>query len=325
MNDTEVAAWRGAVRRGDLPDDLVELLRNVAVRMVRQRLLPPSFAPYGQWNEEAAEEIFASWYADRLVGGDQLLALLDRASSLAGLRGLAQRSLRQHLLNAADRSQARNLFGRVVHLLRTSPMFTVAVSATRAAETWFALSPPRGAGADTRLWSDPDRLLIAHGWATGDLPIIRYRANAEKLSPVVNAAELERFVEDLMYRTQAALTPTLLMVALSARLDLGALPTEDIDESPQLATAAPAPDVQVALADTARAILADLTPRQREVLRLGDAKVASVAEALRCSVGTVMNERRRIGVAVSRLSEDDYERDALLNIAADLLYPTDNG
>jgi hypothetical protein len=293
--------------------------------MARRRLLPPSFAPYGQWDDEAAEEIFASWYADRLVGAGQLLALLDRASSLARLRGLAERSLRQHLLNAADRSQARNLFARVIQLLRASPIFTVAQPASRTADTWFALSPPRGAGSDAPAWSDPDRLLIAHGWALGDLAIIRYRANAEKLAPVLNAAELEGFAEGLMARTQSALTPSLIMLALSARLDLGAPSTEDIDESQQLASAAPAPDIQVTLTDTARAILADLTPRQREVLRLGEAKVASVAEALRCSVGTVMNERRRIGAAVSRLSEDDYERDALLNIAADLLYPTDNG
>lgn len=325
MNDRQVGVWRSAVRRGELPEELVELLRGVAMRMARRRLLPPSFAPYGQWDDEAAEEIFASWYAARLIGAGQVLALLDRASSLAGLRALAERSLRQHLLNTADRSQARNLFGRVVQLLRNRPIFTVAVPSTRVAETWFALSPPRGAGAGAPVWSDPDRLLIAHGWALGDLAIIRYRANAEKLAPVLNTPELEGFMAGLMTRTQAALTPSLIMLALSARLDLDTLSTEDIDESPRLATGTPAPDVQVALTDAARAVLAGLTPRQCEVLRLGDAKVASVAEALGCSVGTVMNERRRIGAAVSRLSEDEYERDVLLNIAADLLYPTDNG
>jgi hypothetical protein len=324
MSEIGVAGWRRAVRRGDLPSDLVELLRDVALRMSRRRALPPSFAPYGQWDDEAAEEIFAAWYADRLVGAGQLLALLDRSSSEAGLRGLAERSLRQHLLNAADRSQARNLYTRVVGLLRDSPEFGLVQDAFRAADTWYFIAPAAGIDAATPLWSAPDRLLVAHAWALGDLTIIRYRPTAAKLSPVLDGPELERFIVGLMARTQTALTPSLVMVALSARLDLGAPQLHDVDEAPTLASPTRGPDAEVRMAEAARAIVAGLTPRQRAVLRRADDAVATVAAALGCSVGTVMNERRRIGAAVSRVSEDEDDRGVLLNMSADLLYLPDD-
>ena len=325
MNDSAVAGWRRAVRRGELPSDLVSLLRGVALRMCRRRLLPPNFAPYGQWDDEAGEEIFAAWYADRLVGAGQLLALLDRSSSEAALRALAERSLRQHLLNRADRSQTRNLFGRVVAVLREQPAFVLVHAASRPADTWYGLRPHADvADAEVPLWSGPERLLVAHGWALGDLAIIRYRANAAKLSPVLDASELERFITGLMSRAKTALTPALIMTVLSARLDLGAPQTHDLEGEPALASASPAPEDEVAMADTARAIVADLTARQRDVLRRADDTVVSIAEALHCSVGTIINERRRIAAAVSRLSEDEAERAVLLNMAADLLYPVDD-
>ncbi|HEX4033584.1 MAG TPA: hypothetical protein VHX66_03990 [Solirubrobacteraceae bacterium] len=325
MNDSAVAGWRQAVRRGELPSDLVSLLRNVALRMCRRRVLPPSFAPYGQWDDEAGEEIFAAWYADRLVSPGQLLALLDRSSSEAALRALAERSLRQHLLNRADRSQTRNLFGRVVAVLRERPAFVLVHAASRPANTWYGLRPPAGRDdADVPLWSGPERLLVAHGWALGDLAIIRYRASAAKLSPVLDSGELERFITGLMSRTNTALTAAQIMTVLAARLDLGAPQTHDLEAEPIPASASRAPEDAVALADTARAIVDGLTSRQREVLRRADDTVASIAKALRCSVGTIVNERRRIAVAVSRLSEDEDERGVLLNMAADLLYPLDD-
>lgn len=320
MTAARVDGWRRAVRAGELPEDLLSFLQDVARGLVRRRALPPSFAPYGRWDDEAADEIFASWYADRLIESRQLLALLDRSSSDAGLRGLAQRSLRHHLLNAADRSQARNLFARVLELLSESPDYVVVQRASRAADTWFALVSPRGAGAGSSLWSESERQLSAHAWALGPLTVIRYRADAAKLSPVLDAAELERFVTGLMVRTQRALTPRLIMDALSQRLEIRGAEVRQLDSVPEIASARRGAAAQVELTDTARAIVASLSPRQRHVLRLGDDPVAVVAEALGCSVGTVMNERRRIGEAVTRMSGDDDERDALLNIASDLLY-----
>jgi hypothetical protein len=320
MSDVDLVRWRRALRHGELPSDLVALLHDAARRMSRRRVLPPSFSPYGHWNDEAADELFAAWYSDRLLGTGQLLALLDHASSVAGLRALAQRSLRQHVLNAADRSQARNLFGRVVASLRDSPSFQLVSAAARPAQAWYAAA----ACADVPLWSGPERLLVAHGWAVGDIAIIRYRAGAAKLSPLLDAAELERFILELMQRVQAALTPTLIMSVLAARLDLGAPEVGDLDDAPELVDAGRGPDVDAGLKETARSILTGFTDRQREVLARSEDPVASIAAALHCSVGTVVNERRRIAAAVARLTEDETEAGLVLNIVADLLYLTND-
>src|SRR5205823_2225247 len=104
LTDERLRELRALVRAGETPDDLVEELRQVARRLVRLRLLPPVFAPYGIWNPEAAEEIFADWYAERLLARGHLKLLVDRARNGRGFRKLAELSLRQHLYNQSARS-----------------------------------------------------------------------------------------------------------------------------------------------------------------------------------------------------------------------------
>jgi hypothetical protein len=319
--DPTLRAIRHRVRAGDTPPELVDELRAVVRRLARSRRLPPGFAPYGQWNDEAAEEVFASWYADRLVAEGRLLALLDRAPDISALRRLAERSLRQHLLNAHDRSQARNLFARLVTLLASDPeTYRVVQEASRPQHRWYALATE----AKAEPWSGPERILIAHAWALGDFTIIRYRAGAAKLSPVLDATELQRFVNGLLERTASALTPALIAQTLAARFGLGEIEFVPIDDVMPPATTR-GPEAEVLLRDTADMVLLELTPRQVAVLKRSGDKVADIAAAVGCSVGTVVNEQRRIAMLVERVSGDDAERDSLLNLVADLLYVTGDG
>lgn len=319
MSDNiSLRSLRRRVRGGETPRELVEELQSVARRLARSRRLPPSFAPYGQWDDEAADETFASWYVERLVGEGQLLALLDQAADLHALRRLAARSLRQHLLNALDRSQARNLYARVLALLQQKQpeRFQLVVSAARPQDRWYALTRSDA----TKPWGRPERELLAHGWALGDFVVIRYRADAAKLSPVLDAHELERFVVGLLERSGAALTPTLIMRTLSARFALGDVEFQTIDAIVSPPSTGPSPETDVLLRDAARGLLDEISPRQATILRNSDGRVADIASMIGCSVGTVVNEQRRIGALVSRVSGDDVERDALLNIMVDLLY-----
>jgi hypothetical protein len=314
MTDARLRELRRLLRQGELPEDLHQELRAAAARMTRLRLLPPSFSPYGVWNDEAAEEIFGGWYAERLLGRGHLQALLDRAGTAGAFRRLAERSLRQYLLNAQDRSQAHNLYRRVVELLDESERFIVVRRSAKAHDQWHGLD------AAAPEWVGPDRELVAAAWALGDFTVIRYRPDAAKLSPVLDAAELERFVAGLMDRTGAALTPRLIMDALSARFDLGAVELVDIDDVQPPASVDRA-GRDLALRESARFVVAELSARQRAVLQASaDATVAEMAEALGCSVGTIINEQRRIGLLVARLSEDDAERDELLNMTRDTTY-----
>jgi hypothetical protein len=324
MTDARLRQLRRDVRREELPEDLLGELRTVVQRLVRLRLLPPSFAPYGRWDDEAAAEIFNAWYTDRLLGRGHLQALLDRAQTVGSFHRLCERSLRQHLLNTQDRSQARNLFARLTVLLDDDPSFVRTRDAARPQDRWYFLAtgddaPPEFTGEDS--------VLVAHGWAIGDLTVIRYRAAARKLSPVLDTDELKRFTVGLLTRVGSTLTPTLIMRVLSTRLDLGDVRIEHMDEfgsadepSDSLAPA----DEQLALRETALAVLGELSARQALILK-GTAEeqtVAQIAAATGCAAGTVVNEQRRIGEVVAHMSENDMERDQLLNILVDLLYST---
>ncbi len=306
------------MRGGDLPVELVDALRSVARRVALGRHLPPGYSPYGRWDQEAADEIFASWYADRLVAEGRLLALLDRAPDVASLNRHAERSLRQHLVNSHDRSQARNLYARVVALLAgASETYRLAQDSSRPQHRWYALAD---SPHDPAPWAGPARLLLAHAWALGDFTVMRYRADAGKLSPVLDTKELERFVSGLMHRTGTALNPTLIMEALAARFDLGDVELAT-DEQLQLVPSSAAPaDSDLSLTQTAEALLRQLSTRQTVILRLSGDKVSSAAEAAGCSAGTVVNEQRRIAGLISRATADNAERDAVLNKMVDLLY-----
>lgn len=318
MTDARLTELRRLVRNGEMPADLIEELRSVVRGLVRRRLLPPSFAPYGQWNEEAIDELFQAWYAERLLGQGHLQLLLDRARNPGGLRRLAERSLRHHLLNSKDRSQAHNLYRRVASLLEDEARFRLVRDAPRSQNRWYVSADSPG---ELPLWAGDDRVLIAHGWALGDFVVIRYRAAANKLSPVLETNELHRFVTGLMSRARAALTPGLIMRALAARFDLGEPEfVEHEDDSPLAPSAEPAQE-EVLLRDLARAIAAELSPRQLSILKRSTTEsVASIAVAVGCSVGTVVNEQRRVGDVVSRLTEDERERDRVLNIVVDFAY-----
>jgi hypothetical protein len=190
--------------------------------------------------------------------------------------------------------------------------------AVRAQDRWYGLD------AAAEPWTGSERELAANAWALGDFSVIRYRAGAAKLSPVLAIADLERFTAGLIEGLGGALTPALLMSALSLRFDLGGIALESLDEpgSSPPPPSAVAEDTDLLLRDTARHVLADLSPRQAAVLRatVAEEPIAAMAARLGCAAGTIVNEQRRVGAVVTRFSADDEERDRILNIVADLLY-----
>jgi hypothetical protein len=322
VTEARLAELRRLVRTGELPSDLVQELRSVVRGLVRRRLLPPSFAPYGQWNDEAVDELFQGWYTERLLGQGHLQLLLDRARAPGGLRRLAERSLRHHLISTKDRGQAHNLYRRVIAMLTESTAFRLVQDAQRPQDRWFALV---NAPADVGLWTGDERLLIANAWALGDFTVIRYKAAANKLSPVLELGELERFTRGLIERAGAALTPGLIMRALAARFDLGEVELVPHEEESSAAAPTRPPDDEVLLRDLARAIVGELSVRQFEILRRTETEtVAEMAAAAGCSVGTVVNEQRRVAELLARLTENDDERDRVLNMIVDLAYEDDD-
>lgn len=300
-----------------LDSRLAAELRQIASRLVRFGGLPSSYAPYRVWNKEAEEEVFQSWYAGRLVNSGQLQALLDRAATIQAFRRLGERSLRQHVLNQRERSQVQNLYSRTAELLRDDAEFAAFVEAARPQDIWWGLA----------VWQDPpqfgggDNDLFAAAWSLGEFEIIRYRADAKKLAPVLAAAELKRFVVGLLDAVTALLTLSLFARVFEQRFDLGAVQLDSFDvEGPEVA-ADEAPD-PLELEQTALAIIAELNRRQAEVL-LGtgaEETMDAMAARLECSVGTIVNEQRRIGSIIERHAETDDQRGTLLRKVLDLLH-----
>jgi hypothetical protein len=296
---------------------LVDELRQIASRLVRYGGLPSAYAPYRVWNREAEEEVFQSWCAGRLVKSGQLQALLDRAATVEAFRRLGERSLRQHVLNQRERSQVQNLYSRTADLLRDDQEFAAFVEAARPQDVWWGLAvwqnPPQFSGSDNDLF--------AVAWSLGEFEIIRYRADAKKLAPVLAAAELKRFVAGLLEAVATLLTLSLFARALEQRFDLGAIQLDSLDDEGPEAAADEEPD-PLELEQTALAIVAELNRRQAEVLLGTDADETQDAMAgrLECAVGTIVNEQRRIGSIIDRHAESTDQRGILLRKVLDLLH-----
>lgn len=301
----------------ELDPRLAGELRQIASRLVRYGGLPNAYAPYRVWNREAEEEVFQSWYAGRFVKSGQLQALLDRAVTIQAFRRLGERSLRQHVLNQRERSQVQNLYTRTAGLLRNDGDFAAFVEAARPQDVWWGLAIWR----NPRQFSDSDNDLFAAAWSLGAFEIIRYRADAKKLAPVVAAAELKRFVVGLLEAVAALLTLGLFARALEQRFDLGAIQLDSLDDEGPEVAADEAPD-PLELEQAALAIVAELNRRQAEVLLSTDADetLDAMAARLKCSVGTIVNEQRRVGSIIDRHAESSDQRGTLLRKVLDLLH-----
>ena len=135
--------------------------------------------------------------------------------------------------------------------------------------------------------------------------------------------ELLRFVTGLIAAAGHGLTLSQIVRALVRRFDLEPSTEETLGE-----TALQVPSSQDVVEDVhaarvARAVLAELTRRQSEVLRdqLRDLPVREIATSLGVSVGTVSNEQAAIRVVLARMSDPDGEsRARLLNALRDLLF-----
>ena len=150
---------------------------------------------------------------------------------------------------------------------------------------------------------------------------MRYRASARKRSPILDADELRRFAIATLDALGEVVSPGVLLRSLQLRMDLDPPALEPLDHE-QSSGSMSAPNDVVALRETAIAAIAELTRRQVDVLLGTDAgnTLDQMAARLNCSRVTVLNERRRAGEVLTRLSSSEADRDALLNTVLEALY-----
>jgi len=319
MTERDLSDARQALRAGAaVPKSVIDELRSAVAGLVRSQALPPSYAPYGVWNVEAQDDVFQGWYADRLVAQGKLQALLDKARTPASLRRMAERSIRQWLLNQRARTQSQNLYARTGELLLTDDRFRCARESERASGSSWTL---RHAGQEDE-WAGSDEQLVSLGYALGDFAVVRYRSDAKKLSPVISNDDLGRFIEGLLASCGARLTLDAIARTMRTVFALDDVVVESLEGVRQPRQPGRDPGEEVALMADVRAIIAELTARQAIVLLAARAETPweTTAAELNCSAATVTNEHRRIGRIIERCSESDAERDLLLRMTGDALY-----
>jgi DNA-binding CsgD family transcriptional regulator len=299
---------------------LLDELGTVARFLIRNGHLPASYAPYGQWDQEAGEELLGEWVAEKLLSGEGggLAALFDSARTAKSFRALAQRSLRQFVLNRRERSQSQNLYDRAKSLLGSEERFVVVQDAARPQDVVWGLGadPPRA------VFPGGERELGAFAYSLGDFELIRYKDTAAKLAPLLSSEELIRFTEG-MIAAAGPLTLSALMLALELRFDLAPVTIDSLqsDRPPEPVTDLTLEE-EVVLREIALASISELTARQSRVLlaRRAEVTVETLAEELDCSVGTVANEEKAIARVLRRHCADPEEEAELLKMAGDLLY-----
>ena len=297
MTEAEYRSARARVLAGgDPPRELIEDCRRSVRLLVRTAGLPAHYSPLGVWSDEAVDEVFADWVARRLVERGQLLAMLQRAPALSVFRRMSETSVRQHLIDGLKRSQSANVYDRVARLLADDEKFSAAGSGT--GRLW------RVAGGPADPFGGDDRQLLAVAWSLGEFEVIRYNIAARKLSPLLEADELERFVGGLLQA--GTMTTATIMHAIRLRFAVEDPVADEELDSAARATSEGDPEEEAIIGELVIATLAELTSRQAQVLIGINNEVPGreMAMQLGCSTGTISFERSQIAAILARLGTD---------------------
>lgn len=282
--------------------------------------LHPVFSPTGQWDKESEDELLGDWMASRLANG-QLKALLEEAATSSAFARLAEAALRRHAISRRERSQAANLFDRLRAMLPEDEQLALMHDAARDQDTAWGL---RSWDEVRPVWTGDDKALASAAWSLGHFDTITFKADAKKLSHLLEVDELRRFVHGLLEAVRASLTLTQIVRALELRFDLGPVALVELDERTEVAPPGELPVEDEATARRAAiAVLAELTPRQGGVLRLqlGRTPMRDIAAELGVSLGTVSSEWGKVTTVMRRISDaEDAHHAALLNVLRDVLF-----
>ena len=299
MTEAGYARARASVLGGgDPPQELLEDCRRTVTLLGRNSGLPAHYSPYGVWSDEAIDEVLADWTAVRLIERGQLRAMLQRSPVLRVFRRMAETSVRQHLIDGLKPSQAANLFDRVSRFLADDDRFISSGSGT--GRLWQTADGPAAP------FDGDDRRLLRVAWSLGEFRVIRYDIHARKLSPLLDAEDLDRFVVGVL--GAGTMTAGTIVRALRLRFGLSEdeIPGELVDAMP---AATPSPEAAPLVAELVTATLAELTERQARVLAglSQDMTGRALAMQLGCSTGTISHERRRLEDVLERLGADAPE------------------
>jgi RNA polymerase sigma factor (sigma-70 family) len=277
---------------------------NTVRAVVYGRRYPPSYSPTGRWDDHALTALAHDWTMTKLLRYGHLEHFLASNEDLRGFRKGLELSFRDFLIGQKRRTVLDNLFQRANMILVSEDRFRLFNDTGKKATRLWGLSNWQ----NVQPFQGSDGQLIEIGFRLPALPVIRYRPDARKLSPILSDRDLAEFIASLLGAAQELLSLERMMVVFKYRFALLEVTEMSLDEPlsidqeghalslQQILGTDEAIEEQFSVAETAEAVLRDLTPRQRRVLWeyvQPDATLTRVAELVGCSKSTVDNELRR--------------------------------
>lgn len=306
-----------------------ELLRTV--RTVSWRY-PVSYSPTGLWDEGAFTALTHDWAVAKLWRLGHLEYLLLTNQTLTGFRNGLAFSFRYFLISQKDRTALDNLFQRANTLLERDPRFRLFGETRKKASRLWALA----FWQEVQPYQGQDAELIAIGLGLEGFPIIRYRDDSKKNSPILTDADLITFLQALLETVSRALSLAQFALVFKYRFNL--LETDEGSLEVVLAEDSEGNSLQISnvirerptveelaiINEAATTLLSELSPRQKQVLLTyaqPGATLTNVGGQLGCSKSTVENEIRRALEAIRRHAETMEEAEAIYARLLELLSP----
>ncbi len=284
------------------------------------------------FGEDAFTALAHDWAIAKLWRLGQLEHLLLTNQTLTGFRNGLALSFRNFLISQKDRTALDNLFQRANFLLEHDLRFRlVGENRKKASRLWGLAS-----WQEVQPYHGQDAELIRIGLSLQGFPIIRYRDDAKKNSPILTDVDLTVFLHSLLEAVGFALSLAQFTLVFQYRFNL--LDTDEISLEAALAEDSEGNSLQVSdmvsegptgeevsiIDEAASALLSELSARQKQVLLTRahpEATLTSVASQLGCSKSTVENEIRRALEAIGRHAETLEEAEAIYARFLELLSP----
>ncbi len=316
---------------GDGWERMYALALNVARTVIRVRRYPPTYSPQGVWNDDVIEDLAHDWITEKLLARNQLTHLLLTNETEAGLRKGLELSFADFTVSQRKRTELDHLFRRANAILESDSAFVCVVEASKKAVRVWGL-------AEWGIVREPrqvtDEQLLTAGFAIADIPVIRYRQDAKKLSPVVSDVQLMAFIRALLAGVGAPVSLEQIIFVCRYRFNLLEAGVVSLDEPiggndaeasqsiGESISRGPTTEETVIGDIVAQSILDEIPLRQRSVLLARaepDATLTTVGQQLGLSKSTVDNDLRRTLTLIRQRTETPEEAELALERILDLL------
>lgn len=294
---------------GELWYDLI----GAVVEQTGKKYPPEVYSPNRIWDEDAISGVCHDYTMERLLGSRRLEYFLASQESVEGLTRSLSHDFRQFIASRKARSEYFNLYKRLEKGLLEDSRFRKHPM-SRAQQSFWGLND----------WPEKtiaqDRTQVLEAMFDVPLPpLVRYRPDSKKLSPLLGTQDLLQFIADCLKRLNAFVGFQLLMECLRYRLDLldydlvsldEPIPHRDQEATTTLGDIVAGPDEYQQL--SGRELIEDLyerlSDRQRDILALYSIldrpTLEEIARRAGVSKSTVDNELMAIGRVIRAQSLD---------------------